>query len=71
MPVSSTSVFTPVSRATQFVQGPYVPRFGLYNNCSNTKCYTANHGSYIYNKNTAYGMVGRSASGYLACRRRL
>lgn len=70
MPASSTSVFTPVNRATQFTQPLYIPRYGPYNNCLNTLCYTANHG-YVYNKNTAYGNVGRSAAGYLACRRRL
>ena len=70
MPASSTSVFTPTMRATQFTQGPYVPRMGIYDNCSNTLCYTANHG-YVYNKNTGYGIVGRTAAGYLGCRKRL
>ena len=42
----------------------------IYNNCSNTLCYTYNH-SYIYKPHTAYGMVGTSAAGYLARRKRL
>ena len=70
MPASSTSVFTPVSRATQFTQPLYIPRYGPYNGCSNTLCYTNNH-NYVYNPNTAYGMVGTTASGYLFRRRRL
>jgi hypothetical protein len=70
MPVSSTSVWSPVSRATQFTQPPFIPRMGPYNNCKNTLCYTANHNN-VYQKNTAYGMVGTSAAGYLARRKRL
>ena len=42
-----------------------------YNNCSNTLCYTASKGTFIYQPHTAYGMVGTSAAGYLARRRRL
>lgn len=42
-----------------------------YNNCSNTLCYTQSKGTFIYKPHTAYGMVGRSAAGYLAQRRRL
>jgi hypothetical protein len=71
MPASSTSVFTPVTRATQFSQGPYIPRYGPFNNCNNTLCFTHNHGSYVYNKNTGYGTVGTTANGYLFRRRRL
>lgn len=42
-----------------------------YNNCSNTLCYTQSKGLSIYQPHTAYGMVGTSAAGYLARRRRL
>ncbi len=42
-----------------------------YNNCSNTLCYTASKGTFIYQPHTAYGMVGTTASSYLARRRRL
>ena len=41
-----------------------------YNNCSNTLCYTYSK-NYIYKPHSAYGMVGRTSSGYLAQRRRL
>jgi hypothetical protein len=41
-----------------------------YNNCNNTLCYTYSK-NYIYKPHSAYGMVGRSAAGYLAQRRRL
>ena len=42
-----------------------------HNNCSNTLCYTASKGTFIYQPHTAYGMVGTSAAAYLARRRRL
>jgi hypothetical protein len=42
-----------------------------YNGCSNTLCYTSSKGTFIYKPHTAYGMVGTSASAYLARRRRL
>lgn len=41
-----------------------------YNNCNNTLCYTYSK-NYIYKPHSAYGMVGRTSSGYLAQRRRL
>ena len=41
-----------------------------YNNCSNTLCYTYSK-NFIYKPHSAYGMVGRSAAGYLAQRKRL
>jgi hypothetical protein len=41
-----------------------------YNNCSNTLCYTYSK-NYIYTPHSAYGMVGTSASSYLARRKRL
>jgi len=41
-----------------------------YNNCSNTLCYTYSK-NYIYKPHSAYGMVGTSAAGYLAQRKRL
>jgi hypothetical protein len=42
-----------------------------YNNCSNTLCYTASKGTFIYQPHTAYGMVGTSAAAYLGRRKRL
>jgi len=41
-----------------------------YNNCNNTLCYTYSK-NYIYTPHSAYGMVGRSAAGYLGQRHRL
>jgi len=41
-----------------------------YNNCSNTLCYTYSK-NYIYKPHSAYGMVGTTASAYLARRKKL
>jgi len=41
-----------------------------YNNCSNTLCFTYSK-NYIYKPHSAYGMVGTTASSYLAQRNRL
>ena len=48
-----------------------LPYNKMYNNCSNTLCYTASKGTFIYQPHTASGMVGTSAASYLARRRRL
>lgn len=45
---------------------PYNKMYG----CTNTLCYTYSK-NYIYKPHTAYGMVGRSAAGYLHQRKRL
>ena len=42
-----------------------------YNGCSNTLCYTSSKGTFIYKPHTDVGMVGRSAAGYLAQRKRM
>jgi hypothetical protein len=42
-----------------------------YNNCKNTLCYTHSKGTFIYKPHSAYGMVGRTAAGYLFQRNRL
>ena len=47
-----------------------LPYNKTYNNCSNTLCYTYSK-NFIYKPHTAYGMVGTTAAGYLAQRRRL
>ena len=47
-----------------------LPYNQIYNNCSNTLCYTYSK-NFIYKPHSAYGMVGRSSAGYLAQRRRL
>ena len=41
-----------------------------YDNCKNELCYTYSK-NYIYKPHRAYGMVGTSASSYLARRHRL
>ena len=41
-----------------------------YNNCNNNLCYTYSK-NYIYKPHSDYGMVGTSAAGYLARRKRL
>jgi len=48
-----------------------LPYNKMFNNCSNTLCYTASKGTFIYKPHTAYGMVGTSAASYIARRRRL
>ncbi len=47
-----------------------LPYNKIYNNCSNTLCYTYSK-NFIYKPHTAYGMVGTSAAAYLARRKRL
>jgi hypothetical protein len=47
-----------------------LPYNKMYNNCSNTLCYTQSK-NYIYQPHTAYGMVGTTAAAYLGRRRRL
>jgi hypothetical protein len=48
-----------------------LPYNAQYNNCSNTLCYTYSKGTFIYKPHSGYGMVGRSAAGYLGQRTRL
>jgi hypothetical protein len=48
-----------------------LPYNKIYNNCSNTLCYTQSKGTFIYKPHTAYGMVGTSAAAYLGRRNRL
>lgn len=47
-----------------------LPYNKMYNNCSNTLCYTTSK-NYIYKPHSAYGMVGTSAAGYLSRRNKL
>jgi hypothetical protein len=63
-----------LNRATNFstmFDTTVLPYNKQYNNCSNTLCYTQSKGTFIYKPHTAYGMVGTTASSYLARRRRL
>jgi len=48
-----------------------LPYNKIFNNCSNTLCYTQSKGTSIYKPHTAYGMVGTSAAAYLGRRKRL
>ena len=48
-----------------------LPYNKMYNGCSNTLCYTSSKGTFIYKPHTDVGMVGRSAAGYLAQRKRM
>ena len=48
----------------------FLPYGKQYNNCNNTLCYTYSK-NYIYKPHSDYGMVGTSAAGYLAQRKRL
>lgn len=75
---NSTSNITPypsnrLNKSTNFktlFDTTNLPYSKMYNNCSNTLCYTQSK-NYIYKPHTAYGMVGTSAAAYLARRSRL
>ena len=75
---NSTSNITPypsnrLNKSTNFKtmnDTVLLPYNKIYNNCSNTLCYTYSK-NFIYKPHTAYGMVGRSSAGYLAQRHRL
>ena len=47
-----------------------LPYNKIYNNCSNTLCYTYSK-NFIYKPHSAYGMVGTTAASYLGRRKRL
>jgi hypothetical protein len=75
---NSTSNITPypsnrLNKSTNFKtmnDTVLLPYNKIYNNCSNTLCYTYSK-NFIYKPHSAYGMVGRSSAGYLAQRHRL
>ena len=76
---SSSSSFThpyPTNRlhkATNYItmfDTVLLPYNKMYDNCSNTLCYTYSK-NYIYKPHSGYGMVGRTAAGYLGQRKRL
>jgi hypothetical protein len=48
-----------------------LPYNKIYNGCSSNFCYTTSKGNVIYKPHTDVGMVGRSAAGYLAQRKRM
>jgi hypothetical protein len=48
-----------------------LPYNKMYDGCSGNWCYTTSKGTYIYKPHSDIGMVGRSAAGYLAQRKRM
>lgn len=48
-----------------------LPYNRTFNHCTNTLCYTQSKGTRIYKPHSVSGMVGTSASSYLARRRRV
>jgi hypothetical protein len=48
-----------------------LPYNKMYNGCSSNFCYTTSKGTFIYKPHADVGMVGRSAAGYLAQRKRM
>jgi hypothetical protein len=48
-----------------------LPYNKTFNNCSNTLCYTASKGTFIYKPHTATGMVGTTAAARRARRTRV
>ena len=70
------TIITPSSRlnrATYFISmydTTLLPYNKPYNNCKNTLCYSYSK-NFSYKPHSAYGMVGTSAEGYLARRKRL
>ena len=76
---ASTSNITPypsnrLNKATNFsslFNTVILPYNKMYNGCSSNLCYTTSKGTFIYKPHTDVGMVGRSAAGYLAQRKRM
>ena len=63
-----------LGRATHFItmfDTTLLPYNKMYNGCSGNFCYTTSKGMSIYKPHADVGMVGRSAAGYLAQRKRM
>ena len=76
MPVHTNSSYpsNKLNKATNYItmfDTVLLPYNKMYNNCSNTLCYTYSKGTFIYKPHSAYGMVGTSAAAYLGRRKRL
>jgi hypothetical protein len=76
MPVHTNSSYpsNTLNKATNYItmfDTVLLPYNKMYNNCSNTLCYTYSKGTFIYKPHSAYGMVGTSAAAYLGRRKRL
>jgi len=62
-----------LNRSTSYItmyDTAILPYNKMYDGCTNTLCYTYSK-NYIYKPHTAYGMVGRTSTGYLHQRKRL
>lgn len=62
------------SRASHFItlfDTTVLPYNKTFNNCSNTLCYTASKGTFIYQPHTAKGMVGTTAAARRAQKHRI
>lgn len=71
MPIAiASSTFHRANNLSTLFDTVLLPYNKMYNNCSNTLCYTYSK-NYIYKPHSAYGMVGTTAAGYLGRRKRL
>ena len=71
--VTETASANRVHRSGNFItmfDTVLLPYNKIYNNCSNTLCYTYSK-NFIYKPHSAYGMVGTTAASYLGRRKRL
>ena len=61
-------------RATNFItmfDTTLLPWNAPVDGCNNMHCYTSSKGTFLYKPHSDIGMVGRSAAGYLAQRKRM
>ena len=71
--VTQTASANRVHKASNYItmfDTVLLPYNKIYNNCSNTLCYTYSK-NFIYKPHSAYGMVGPTAASYLGRRKRL
>ena len=71
--VTQTASANRVHKASNYItmfDTVLLPYNKIYNNCSNTLCYTYSK-NFIYKPHSAYGMVGTTAASYLGRRKRL
>ena len=65
--VTQTASANRVHKASNYItmfDTVLLPYNKIYNNCSNTLCYTYSK-NFIYKPHSAYGMVGTTAASYL------
>ena len=71
--VTQTASANRVHKASNYItmfDTVLLPYNKIYNNCSNTLCFTYSK-NFIYKPHSAYGMVGTTAASYLGRRKRL